>query len=318
MKSIVQQEEGSILVFSVIALISLLLFASMAIDVGCILTARNQIQSAVDAAALAGSAGLTVNQSEAIQRAITTAGNNTVIKQSLGIGAGNISFPTSYQVQVQASQDVNLYFAKIIGKNTATVSATAIAELRTIVGTPGARPWAVPDEGWSRGEWAVIKAGSKGAPSTNPSFYYPIAYPPINRGSPEKGASVYRANIIYGAGCEVFIGDEIMVEPGNMVGPTNQGVAELISFDPCASWDGSRIINSQYPGNSSPRIVKLPLYHPDHPPTPGRKTIHTVGLAAFFVVGMQGKDVMGIFMEKITTGTFGSGNSMLKGTRLIL
>ncbi len=319
MKSRVQEEEGSILVFSVFAMISLLLFASMAIDVGCILTARNQLQSAVDASALSGATGLIVDQPEATQRAITTAGNNTVIEQAVGIDAGNINFPTSSQVQVQTSRAINLYFAKIIGMNTADVSAAATAELATIVSTNDFRPWAVPNMGWNPGDWVVIKAGSIGtAPATNSSFYYPICFPPMNRGNPDTGANVYRDNIINGSGYEVAIGDEIMVEPGNMQGPTHQGVGQLICQDPFASWDGSRVINSRFPGTSSPRIVKLPLYDPNDPPNLGRKSINTIGFASFLVVGMMGDDVMGIFMDKLSQGTFGSGNSMLKGTRLIM
>ena len=90
-----KNEKGSILVFSTVTMVVVLLFASLAIDVGCILTARNQLQSAVDASALSGSIGLIIDQSEAIHRAILMAGKNTVINQSVALGADQVSFPNS-------------------------------------------------------------------------------------------------------------------------------------------------------------------------------------------------------------------------------
>jgi Flp pilus assembly protein TadG len=317
MKRILKDEKGNIVIFSVIAMITVMLFASMAIDVGCLLTAKNQIQAAVDAAALAGATGLIVDQTEATNRAITVAGNNTVINQSVQMGAGDIGFPNWNQVAVQATQNVNLFFARVVGMNSANVSATAAAELGTIIGTNGLRPWGVPDLGWTKGTTAVLKAGCLCAPATNPSFYYCICFPPMNRGAPQKGAAAYRYNIIYGSQSEVYIGDVIQVEPGKMVGPTIQGVNELIAQDPYAYWDGREIVNSGFPGTSSPRIVKIPLYNSGDPPHSGRKSITCIGLAAFFLLGMQGKDVMGIFVAKMSNGTFGGGNSMLRGARLI-
>jgi hypothetical protein len=115
----------------------------------------------------------------------------------------------------------------------------------------------------------------------------------------------------------VAIGYILLVEPGNMVGPTRQGVDALIAMDPSACWDGTRIASSAYPGASSPRVVKIPLYDPDLPPDSGRKTIQVTALASFFITGIHGGDVIGIFIEKITGGQFGNGNSMLKGVRLV-
>jgi Flp pilus assembly protein TadG len=317
MRRIIQEERGSILIFSVIGMITALLFASMAIDVGCLLTAKNQLQTAVDASALAGATGFIVDNTEATSRAINTAGNNTCVNQAVQVGIGDIAFPAPNQIFVQANQNVNLFFAPVVGMNFSQVSAAAVAEMGTITGTPGLRPWALPSAGWSKGDYVLLKPGDLGAPSTVPSFYYCICFPPMNRGNPEKGACVYRSNIIHGTEWDVFIGDEIMVEPGNMSGPTRQGVNDLICQDPCAYWDGREIVNSSFPGTSSPRIVKLPLYDPNDPPDSGRKSIHTIGLASFFLLGMSGKDVMGIFVDKLSKGTFGNGNSMVWGVRLV-
>jgi len=312
-----ERERGNILVLAAVALFSVFGFASIAIDVGCILTAKNQLQSAVDASALAGASGLLVDPAEAVFRAVSFGGMNKCLQDSVRIRSGDVDFPATDLIRVRAEKDVSLFFAKVFGIRSVRVSASATAEIGTIIGTGGMRPWGVPDMGWPRGTPVVIKSGSLGAPSTNPSFYYPIDFPAINRGDPEKGAQLYRDNIINGTPFTVAIGDEIMVEPGNMVGPTRQGVDALVAMDPTACWDGTRIVSSAYPGTSSPRVVKLPLYDPDLPPESGRNTIQVTGLASFFITGIHGGDVIGIFMEKITSGQLGHGNSTLKGVRLV-
>ncbi len=318
MNRFVKDEKGTMLALTAISGVVIVLFASMAIDVSCILTARNQLQSGIDASALAGAIGLLTDTSESINRAIAIGGQNTCLNEQINIGPNNIDFPTSSRVRVQANRNVDLFFARIIGIHSVNISALAVAELGTIIGTNRMRPWALPDLGLVHGMQVVLKAGSLGAPATNPSFFYPIDFPPLNVGQPISGGDVYRDNIIYGSPYNVSIGDELQVEPGNMIGPTKQGIQDLINMDPDAYWSGSGIQNSAYPGTSSPRVIKIPLYNPNDPPNSGRNSITVVGLASFFVVGLNGNNVMGIFMSKITNGIFGTGNSLLMGTRLIM
>ena len=310
-------EKGNILVLATVALFSILGFASIAVDVGCLLTAKNQLQSAVDASALSGASGLMVDQAEAVQRTILVGSRNACLNQPVTLNSSNVDFPNTNQIRVQAAQTVTLFFAKIVGIQSANVSAVAVAEIGNITSTNGLRPWCVPDMNWTHGTAVVLKAGSKDAPVTNPSFYYPIDFPAVNRGNPESGASVYEDNIVNGTQCTVSVGDEIQVEPGNMVGPTKQGVDALVAMDASAYWDGTRVAGSAYPGTSSPRVVTIPLYDPNYPPDSGRNTVYVTQLASFFVTGIHGGDVIGIFMEKITHGQFGGGASMLKGVRLV-
>ncbi len=51
------------------------------------------------------------------------------------------------------------------------------------------------------------------------------------------GGNNYRDNI---ATCDPTVigpGTVLQVEPGNMIGPTNQGIRDLIAQDPGATWD---------------------------------------------------------------------------------
>jgi hypothetical protein len=105
-----------------------------------------------------------------------------------------------------------------------------------------------------KGTEIVLKNNNQG--KVSPSLYNPWDLP----GS--TGGSDYRANI---GGCNnhlVSIGDFMTSEPGNMVGPTSQGVGDLIALDPNAVWDtGCNCVKGSAYG-TSPRIRVLPLYNP--------------------------------------------------------
>jgi hypothetical protein len=120
-------------------------------------------------------------------------------------------------------------------------------------------------------------------------------------GSPSSGGSDYRNNI---ANCNpnIFqIGDVIPTEQGNMVGPTNQGIDDLVAKDPGASWNTSTntLQGSCAPGvcpdgqyhARSPRIVPVVLFDVDSffQGSPNGKTSVTISnIMGFFVEGMGG------------------------------
>jgi hypothetical protein len=317
MKKFITDEKGNVIAFTAITMLVFIGFLSLGIDVGTMMVARNQLQATADAAALAGATGLLFSQGEAINRAIQLGADNTCLNQSVQISPADVTFPTTSRVRVQANQTINLNFAGVIGIPTANISAVAVAEAGTIIGTGGLKPWAVPYFDWDIGTPVVIKSGVLGAPASGPGYFYPVDFPPLELGTPIPGAQQYEDNILNGSNIEISIGQTLQVEPGNMVGPTQQGVNYLINQDFNAYWDGSGVANSSYPGYSSPRIVKVPLYDPDLPPDSGRNTVSIIGLAAFFIIDIQGRDVTGVFIEITTGGTLGNGFSFLKGVKLV-
>jgi hypothetical protein len=86
-------------------------------------------------------------------------------------------------------------------------------------------------------------------------------------------------------------------EPGNMVGPTTDGIDDLIAQDPNAYWDeGSRSVkNSDHA--RSPRIFPIPLYDPDlfdQGKVNGRNaTLIMRNWIGFFVEERNGNEVIG-------------------------
>ena len=114
----------------------------------------------------------------------------------------------------------------------------------------------------------------------------------------------------------------MQLEPGNMTGPTVQGMEELIAQDPSAQWDpvNKTIINSAY--GMSPRIGLVPFFDPSRPPVSGRNTVFISKLGAFFIdsVGSDGT-VYGFFIQVTVQGRAcegqGASTSLVKGIILV-
>lgn len=123
-----KNEDGQMLVFTALGMAVLIMCAALAIDVSYMLTARNHLQTAVDASALAGATGLPVNQSTALARAVSLSASNTIMQNQLNLGGNEISFPNYKTITITARRTVPLFFTRITGRNSVTIAATATAQ----------------------------------------------------------------------------------------------------------------------------------------------------------------------------------------------
>lgn len=97
------------------------------------------------------------------------------------------------------------------------------------------------------------------------------------------GAAAYRRNICSCNRSVIDLDTEYLVEPGNMVGPTHQGVNALIAMDPDAHWDDrTGTVVSEY-GMDSPRVVTVGLFNPGEITKPGRQYIRFNNFARVFI-----------------------------------
>jgi Flp pilus assembly protein TadG len=139
-----------------------------------------------------------------------------------------------------------------------------------------------------KGLLLTLRAGTGN--NIEPTMYYSWSMPS------NTGADDYRGNI---AGCNttiVHFGDSMTQEPGDMTGPTNQGVDDLIAADPYAYWDTSKNeVHSTK--NPSPRVFPIPLYDPDYYQSGkvnGRNaTLRVANWIGFFVVTRNGNQITG-------------------------
>ena len=139
-----------------------------------------------------------------------------------------------------------------------------------------------------KGMELMIRAGAGN--NVAPSFYWSWAMPG------GVGADFYRENI---SGCNdaVFVaGAEMTAEPGNMVGPTIDGIDDLIAKDPDARWDDgtNSVISRMHP---SPRVFPIPLYDPEFYESNKRNgrdaSLRMANWLGFFVERRVGNNVFG-------------------------
>jgi hypothetical protein len=139
-----------------------------------------------------------------------------------------------------------------------------------------------------KGMELMIRAGTGN--DIMPSFYFSYAMGGLT------GADDYRWNI---ANCNTTImgyGDLLLMEPGNMMGPTLDGIDDLLAQDPSAYWDTgyNRVVTTKTP---SPRVVAIPLYDPVYYDT-GKLNGRTADLKVaqymgFFIERREGNSVYG-------------------------
>jgi Flp pilus assembly protein TadG len=334
---------GSVIIMTAVAMVALLAFSALTIDGAMLMTTRNQLQAAADAAALAGATGLVNgNQQTATNRAIACAASNKAVQDTrrpVIITAADITFPQAGRIRVTTHRTVasgdalRTYFMRIVSlgsNNLSDVTAHAAAEVYDVCASDCVKPWVIPDR-WNDinangkmdtgepydpvttgynapgdvGATIVLKVGNPQQAIASGQFF-PVDLPPLdcNCGvDPIPGGSQYRWNI---ANCNPYTvgpGDRLEVEPGNMVGPTKQGVEDLIADDPNAYWDSSEqsIKGSAY--GLSPRIILVPFFDPTSPPVSGRNWVRVTKIGAFFLEGVQGNgNITGRFIKATVDG----------------
>jgi uncharacterized membrane protein YgcG len=97
------------------------------------------------------------------------------------------------------------------------------------------------------------------------------------------GAARYRQNICACNASTIDLDTEYLIEPGNMVGPTYQGVRTLIELDPDAYWDDrlNKLVSKH--GMDSPRVITVALFHPGEVSKPGRQYIRFNNFVRVFI-----------------------------------
>lgn len=131
--NLLRKQKGAILALTAVMLPVLLAFMGLAVDLGNVFAAQAKLQSAADAAVLAGAQvyNISNDQKKAKQKAEDMLQKNIDIKNLSyqdfhSASAGR--FSTSYEYYVgYLHEDVPLYFLRFVGKPTYTVEAKAVA-----------------------------------------------------------------------------------------------------------------------------------------------------------------------------------------------
>ena len=137
----IREESGGVAVFVAIFMVVLLGFTALVIDGGSLYLEKSKLQKALDAAVLGGAQKVLIGEIEA-----KTAAKE--LSQQNGYSLADSDIEAIHRTSVKATKTivVPLTFAKIIGVNDATVSASAKAIVAPITICGGVVPIAVEKE----------------------------------------------------------------------------------------------------------------------------------------------------------------------------
>jgi len=295
--------DGSVIVFFALCLTVLMGVSALVIDYGILIHKRISLSNAVDAAALAGAQELIFDSdnAEAVARSYLEA--NGVDPSDAEV----VVFDSNTKIKVTAKCDINYYFARILGFDEGKAEASAAAMCGPVIGVyEGIRPFAIEKQPLEFGVQYVLKEGGGEGSNGN---YGALALS-------GRGGSTYVNNIINGYNGHLRVGDYVETEPGNMSGPTMQGINTLISrcdHIPECTYDN-------YISNC-PRIITVIMV--DSLDVNGRSNVRIAGFARFFLEGVEGQGnksiVTGRFLKTVMSGELGDiqENFGLMGVKLI-
>ena len=305
----------------VLFLMSLLGVAAFVIDYGMWSVNRSQVQSAADAAALAGASGIPGNVASSYANGEYT--KNGKPSDAVGVLSTTNLAPND-SVTVNASRSVGTGFAGIFGIHSVTVSASARATIQSFSQVNGLNvmPWGVLQGSYTPGSPYPIY--TKDTANANNGA---ISLPYVNNANcpVPSGASIYSDEI---AGttqvCPVSVGETVNTKPGDNSGKTAQGLNLRIT-----SWETvDQIVQFQNDGTAtlidpnSPQLVIIPVLTNQSGqsqwPNGTSAPMTVVGFAWFVITSCgdpahptycqtnDGKEVNGVFVNLDTSQSFGT------------
>ncbi len=286
-------------------------------------------------------------------KAVEYANYHTVLSQPVAISSADVTVDLNLKRcrvcvprTAASGNPVATFFARVLNRQSVDVSACATAEIANAQTSNCVKPWALPDAFDDANANGVYDAGdyyeqgvtSYGTDYRNNGFdvgvqlivkqadpqnaiapgqFFPIDLPIED--SPDTGGDRYRENISSCNSTPVSIGDELFTENGNMIGPTKQGVEDLIAMDPNAYWDGTagQVGGSAYGSAGSPRIIRIPFFDPGYPPISGKVTITVTNIASLFLEGVDSNGVVTARIMLATGMNPGSTGGALQFVRLV-
>lgn len=290
-----KNEKGSALVTTAFFATALVVFVGLVADAGLMMYQRTRMQTAADAAALAGARALLNSPSQAVVAAQDLAKQN-----GFPIAANQIQIEKGTRVTVSIDSPTDSLVSRVLAATQAqaqpkpaeqpasfVIGAKASADLHQVEVQHGARPWGVPDTDFAVGREYILKQGPGGSISGN---FQALAID-------GNGANVYREAILNGSKGTVKLGGMIATEPGNMNGPTVTAVNQLVGNDR-TSYDQARLNPTR-----TPRVVTVVLLDPQSFfEANGRSNVSVTGFARFFITYTTNRgEVYGRFMDRVNS-----------------
>ena len=273
-------EKGSVMLITAIAMTAIIGISALVIDVGSVMVEKHSLRNAVDAAALAGGQELPMSPDKARSIAAEYAEANGALPGKISVEIDE----DSCGIRVRAEQTVDYKFAKVFGFSSKDVVQSSYVKLGSAGSVyDGIRPFAVEWNDFDYGQSVTLKEGGGDGETGN--------YGAVALGF--RGANSFKDNVKYGYEGKLSVGDIIDTEPGNMAGPTIDGINFIMGND-----------NSTFENfpKDSIRLWTIPIV--DCFDAQGRDQIQISGFAIFFIEDtskVSGKaQLVGRFVEYVT------------------
>lgn len=281
-----QNEHGSVIVFISLGLVILFGIAAIAIDGGRLYFEKSKVQSAVDAAVLAGAQQIPISSAAAVTTAIEVASRN-----------GYTLHPSDIKVEgkfISATirQEAPMTFAKVLGFHKVDVPGVAKAKIGPLKSGKNIIPIGIQEYG--NGFRYLESYQLNLMPNIRGNFGYLAV--------DGRGASNLKNGIINGI--TLSVGETVSTEPGGKVGPVREAISTRISQDigkpQCSS--------ATTADNGCKRVIYLPVID-GLQNVNGRSNVTVVGFAAFWLEEIQNKIIYGKFIKAVDSGEIGETGS---------
>jgi Flp pilus assembly protein TadG len=320
LRRLIDQEQGDALIIVAVSMVFIMGILALVIDLGLAFLSTGEQQKAADAAVY--SAGRLLPIETGNLTSVDRIKDSAISYASLNgfpdltpddIILGKISNGQYTEIRVNVDKSVPMYFAKIFGIDYLDLSRSAVAKLSPVIRTTGVAPIGLTKEEMDARiasnnlTHVTLKYGIQNpAPDDSPSFFGAL-----DLDGQGGGASDYRIWITQGYAGEISVGDVLLEESGNMVGPTYQGFEERYAacthFGALSGGDGC---TTEHFEPSCPRIVKVPVYSYGA----DKKTVVVEGFAAFLLENQTNDGyITGSFLNMVTNGA-SSGMNVGEGT----
>lgn len=307
-REILKHQRGAIMVWMALFLVLMMCFIGFAVDASKMAATRAQLQATADAAALAGASAVDpdsgrIVKDQAVARAeLMAAQNKAFVDGSVPVVVedGDVQVSTdltecTVTVYRDAARGTGIvtYFAKLFGQQNTYMHATATAKVVhpneqccNLVPMGAVPPISGPFQtGCVNGIYTLKVASGQGTTGN----YGLVDFPPCDQGAcadnQVTGGAQVKCLMANGYCCCIAIGTEIQTEPGNKIGPVNQGLTDRFRAD---TDQRTNICYSDYRGNGK-RVVFVPQVTPF---SNGRTTVTITGFLAFFLRDIPQNDTV--------------------------
>lgn len=306
LSKLITNQKGTALIIVAFGMIAIFGTAAIVVDIGMLLIEKNKLEKTADAAVLAGALELPNAPDHAVSIALNYIEKNSFSQEDATVSV----LDTNHALQVTINHNTHFKFAPLLGFENKQIQVSSKAIIGSVSAVyEGIRPFVVEQQSFTYGQQVVLKEEGGDGYHGN---YGAIALSGT-------GASVFEDNIKHGFEGKLQVGNYIDTEPGNMAGPTLDGVDYIINGVEDIIQGDDSTFNHYTP--DSRRLWTIPIV--DSLAVEGRSTVEIVGFALFFLEDVEKvsgqAEITGRFIEFVTNGDISQSqpNYGLYGVKLV-